>query len=253
MGQSYEPFKNARTAGLGISPRKIVGHGGPFGFIPQMSSGIEDFIFWVDPCMVLPVAANATITVTNSGTITTAAAGLTLTTGATDGNNTTIQWIRSLTPATGKHYAFYARVTWPQVITTKGGFGLMNTCTDPVVGTAPTNGVWFSKDTGTTGAVKANLRGNSTTVTATAVHTGVAATTYEYGLLYYAVDATNGYCSFWQRAADAESWGTPVRTMTATAGNGLAAALRPTFNIDASDSGGAQTLVINSWAVGWEL
>lgn len=253
---TYAPFRNGQYGGSRDQGRKIVGsmRDGPFGFIPFSGThGIQDWIWWIDPCFVLPVAANATLTVTNSGTVTTAAAGLTLTTGAADGNNTTIQWIRSMVPAAGKRFAMFVRMKWPQVITTKGGFGLMNTCADPVVGTAPTDGVWFSKDTGTTGAIKANFRGASTTVTATTIHTAVLATEYEYGLVYTATSATDGYCSFWQRAADAEGWGSATQTMTATSTKGLANALRPTFNLDASDSGGAQTIVVTSWGCAFEL
>lgn len=232
---AYETFKQGRYSGQGILPRKVVGSkNGPFGFIPQLSSGIEDWIYQIDACNILPVAADSTITVTNSGAIAIVAAGLQLTTGATSTNNTTIQQIRSIVPATGKRFAMAFRKRWTVVAKGTSVDGLTNTAAAPIA-TPPTDGLWFSKDTAGTGAIMANLMGASTLATPVAVHTAVLDTDYEYGLLYTPIDATNGIAQFWQRAADAEGWGTPI-TITAASGKGIANALRRTLNLNATDS-----------------
>ncbi len=236
MAKLYVPHKNGGYSGGGPDPRYVVSaEKGPFSFIPFGNAGIQDWAFYLNSGFEAPAAAEATLTTTNSGTIGCAAGGLAIVSGATSGNNTTFQYLRGILPATNKRFAFVCRMNWTVVAKGVGAFGLWATAADPVTGTDPTDGVYFSKDTAGTGAIKANFVGNSTVVTAVAVHTAVLATDYEYGLVYTPTSATNGSCSFYQRAVGA-GWGNPVTTMTATTGNGLAAVLRLSANIDATDA-----------------
>lgn len=249
----FTPFRNGQYSGSYVDPRKVVGpeRGGPFGFLPATPHGIQDWIYFVDPCMILPVAADSTITVTNSGTITIVAGGLRLTTGAADTNNTTIQQIRSLAPAANKRFFFACRMQHTVVAKGKSAFGLMNTAAAPIA-TPPTDGAFFSKDTAGTGVIKGNLIGTSTAATAVTIHTAVLATDYEYGLVYTPTDANDGRVDFWYRAANAEGWGDPTASITAASGAGPAAALRRTLNLNATD-GNALTADYQWIAHGWEL
>jgi len=231
----YREIKNGNYGGKGFPARRLTCSGtGPFGFIPFGNAGMANWAFHIMAGFTCPSSDEATLTKTNSGTIGIAAGGLALVSGATSGNNTTLQHLRAIAPAADKRFAFVCRMNWTVVAKGKGVFGLMNTAADPIA-TPATDGVFFSKDTAGTGAIKSNLVGNSTAVTPVAVHTAVLATDYEYGLLYTPIDANDGYCDFWYRAAGASDW-TFSNRMTGGSGAAPQAALRATMNITATDA-----------------
>lgn len=248
---SLSSFKNGNYNGDGVLPRNIVGNRGPFAFMPMLNAGVERFAFYASACMQVPVAGDATLTVTNSGTITTVASGLQLVSGATSGNNTTAQWLRSNTPAAGKRMAFACRLQLTNIALGQAFFGFSNAGADPK-GTPPTDGFFFSKDTAGTGVIKANIAGNNTLAQSGTVATMVNTTDVEFGGCYTPADTTNGKADFWTRAAGAEGWGAPNKSLTAGAAVGPQAALRFLFNITASSSA-ALTETVKWFMFAWEL
>lgn len=248
---ALEAIRNSRYDGDGTLARNIVGNRGPFAWIPQLTSGCERFAFYVNQGFITPAAADATLTVTNSGTIGMAAGGLAIVSGATSGNNTTFQYLRSIVPATAKHISFACRIQLTNVALGQFFAGFWNAQADPK-GTAATDGMFISKDTAGTGVIKGNLNGASTAAATGTLATLVNTTDVEFGGHYYPSGATDGKADFWTRAAGAEGWGVPKASLTAASTKGPQTAQRFGMNITASSSA-ALTATIKWFAFAWEL
>jgi hypothetical protein len=246
MPDTYYPAKNGRYAGPGDPLRKLVGDSGPFGFMPANCFGQQDWIFHFNGgCSYVPT--DHTETKTNSGTIGMAAGGIELVSGATSGNNTTFQMLRSISIATGKRIAFACRLNMTNIALGKAAFGLFKTGADPI-GTIPVDGAWFEKTTAGTGVITGRTATASTATTSATLTTLVNSVDQEFGILIAPTSNSAGTVSFWDRAADAESWGTPVQQTT----NFPTGAMRASFNITAT-SAAALTMTIPWWAVAMEL
>lgn len=180
---------------------------------------------------------------TNSGTVTMGANGLILTTGATDGNNTTVQRCEGATVAASKHFIAVWRQKHDVVATGKSANGFYLTGLDPI-GTIPVSGAWFEKTTGTTGAITCITSAASTATTSTG-HTAVLDTFYDYGIVINGTTNTQ----FWQKATTTEAW-----TLLATHTTNLpAGAMRLSFNRNASNSGGVDLSTIRYWNLAMEI
>lgn len=247
MAKAYVPFRNSRGRGGGAGRDIVANSAGPFSFIPELRSGLQNFAVYDNGGTRYEGAGTFTETKTNSGTIGMVAGGLQLVSGATSGNNTTMQLLRSITMAANKRTAFACRLQLTNIALGTAFFGLWNTQADPI-GTAPTDGAYFKKATAGTGAIKAYTATGSSATDAGTIATLVNTTDVEFGILVSPSSTTAGIVQFYTRVSGG-TWGAATYTASLTFPTGV---LRAGFNINASSSA-ALTMTVPWWATAVEL
>lgn len=228
--------KNAHYAGPGenLAMCTIGGQQGPFGYVPSLPIGNWYAPFWIDGGFHCPASTEATLTVTNSGTIGIAGGGLALVSGAANTNNTTMQLLRSFTVTAGKRATMFWRQNFTNIAKGKAANGFYLAGADPI-GTIPVEGAWFEKSTAGTGPITARTSHLSTPTTSATLQTAVNSVDLDFCILINGV--TN--VQFWTKLATAESWGNP--TTSSTNLPAAAQVLRPAFNITATDGNALTT------------
>lgn len=152
-----------------------------------------------------------TVTTTGTGAaVGPAAGGLVLTTGNATGNNTTLQFLRTWTPADGKLMSMFFRVQASEASALGIYLGAWATDADPS-STEPTDFAFFRKLAAATVLLgRTNDAGGTPSNTANINASFAAATNYDLGLVLLATGTTTGTMLFYYKLASASTWDAPI-------------------------------------------